>query len=299
MRLFLRFFGWVFAGGTIIFLVGVAAVAGLLWHFSRELPDYTALQSELARIQAEHARLLELAARERETAHRQRQAAERAADADRLLNLGDCNGAARLADEALAILPDQPEALRVRTEALRLLEQQAAAALIAARARHHMGRAVKYLAAGRFDDAVKESRAAVDLTPDAERVRTIHAEAERLRSASESARKRILELQERERAITRLVSQSRSDLAAGAHAGALRAAEEAIALDATHEAARQTLDQVRSVIALVASDEEDTLSFEPAAPAHRDTFSELVGQAGDVVKDVRRRLSDRFKGFRG
>ena len=44
MRLFLRFFGWIFAGGTIVFLVGVTAVAGLLWHFSQELPDYSQLQ---------------------------------------------------------------------------------------------------------------------------------------------------------------------------------------------------------------------------------------------------------------
>ena len=35
MRLFLRFIGWIFAGGTIMFLVGVTAVAGLLWHFSQ------------------------------------------------------------------------------------------------------------------------------------------------------------------------------------------------------------------------------------------------------------------------
>jgi penicillin-binding protein 1A len=44
MRLFLRFIGWIFAGGTIVFLVGVTAAAGLLWHFSKELPDYSQLQ---------------------------------------------------------------------------------------------------------------------------------------------------------------------------------------------------------------------------------------------------------------
>ena len=40
----LRFLGWVFAGGTIVFLVGVATAAGLLWHFSKDLPDYSQLQ---------------------------------------------------------------------------------------------------------------------------------------------------------------------------------------------------------------------------------------------------------------
>ena len=44
MRFFLRFIGWIFAGGTIVFLVGVTAAAGLLWHFSKELPDYSQLQ---------------------------------------------------------------------------------------------------------------------------------------------------------------------------------------------------------------------------------------------------------------
>jgi penicillin-binding protein 1A len=45
MKLFLRFLGWVFAGGTIVFCAGATAVAGLLWHFSKELPDYSQLQN--------------------------------------------------------------------------------------------------------------------------------------------------------------------------------------------------------------------------------------------------------------
>jgi penicillin-binding protein 1A len=44
MRLVLRFCGFVFAAGTILFLVGVGAAAGLLWHFSKDLPDYSQLQ---------------------------------------------------------------------------------------------------------------------------------------------------------------------------------------------------------------------------------------------------------------
>jgi len=44
MRLLLRFCGFVFAVGTIVFLVGVGAAAGLLWHFSKDLPDYSQLQ---------------------------------------------------------------------------------------------------------------------------------------------------------------------------------------------------------------------------------------------------------------
>jgi len=44
MRLLVRFLGFLFAAGTVVFLVGVAAVAGLIWHFSRDLPDYSQLQ---------------------------------------------------------------------------------------------------------------------------------------------------------------------------------------------------------------------------------------------------------------
>ncbi len=44
MKLMLRFFGFLFAAGTILFVVGVAATAGLLWHYSKDLPDYSQLQ---------------------------------------------------------------------------------------------------------------------------------------------------------------------------------------------------------------------------------------------------------------
>src|SRR5215207_2581884 len=69
MRLFLRFFGWIFAGGTIVFLVAVTAVAGLLWHFSQELPDYSQLQdyepAVMTRVHAADGQLLAEYARER------------------------------------------------------------------------------------------------------------------------------------------------------------------------------------------------------------------------------------------
>src|SRR6202167_685743 len=44
MRLLVRFLGFLFAAGTVMFLVGVAAVAGLIWHYSKDLPDYSQLQ---------------------------------------------------------------------------------------------------------------------------------------------------------------------------------------------------------------------------------------------------------------
>src|SRR5712671_6171531 len=69
MKFFLRFLGWIFAGGTIVFLVGVAATAGLLWHFSKELPDYSQLQdyepAVMTRVHASDGSLLAEYAKER------------------------------------------------------------------------------------------------------------------------------------------------------------------------------------------------------------------------------------------
>src|SRR5256885_5240768 len=44
MRLVVRFWGFLFAAGTVVFLVCVAGIAGAIWHFSKDLPDYSQLQ---------------------------------------------------------------------------------------------------------------------------------------------------------------------------------------------------------------------------------------------------------------
>ncbi|MEJ2431666.1 MAG: penicillin-binding protein 1A [Pseudolabrys sp.] len=69
MRGILRFFGFLFAVGTILFVVGVAAVAGLMWHFSKNLPDYSQLQDYeppvMTRVHAADGSLLAEYAKER------------------------------------------------------------------------------------------------------------------------------------------------------------------------------------------------------------------------------------------
>src|SRR6202166_3310690 len=69
MKLLLRFLCFLFAAGTIVFVVGVAAAAGLLWHFSKDLPDYSQLQDYeppvTTRIHAADGALLGEYARER------------------------------------------------------------------------------------------------------------------------------------------------------------------------------------------------------------------------------------------
>lgn len=45
MRFVLRFFGWLFAVGAVVFLLGIAAVALVIWHYSKDLPDYAQLRN--------------------------------------------------------------------------------------------------------------------------------------------------------------------------------------------------------------------------------------------------------------
>ncbi len=69
MRLLFRFMGFLFAAGTILFLVGVAAVAGGIWHYSKDLPDYSQLQdyepAVMTRVHASDGALLGEYAKER------------------------------------------------------------------------------------------------------------------------------------------------------------------------------------------------------------------------------------------
>src|ERR1700731_3283443 len=69
MRLLVRFLGFLFAAGTVLFLVGVAVVAGAIWHFSKDLPDYSQLQDYeppvMTRVHAADGALLAEYAKER------------------------------------------------------------------------------------------------------------------------------------------------------------------------------------------------------------------------------------------
>src|SRR5207302_10795418 len=69
MKLFLRFLGLLFTAATILFLVGAAGAFVLYWHFSKDLPDYTALKNYepavMTRVHASDGALLAEYARER------------------------------------------------------------------------------------------------------------------------------------------------------------------------------------------------------------------------------------------
>ena len=69
MKILLRFLGFLFAAGTIVFIVGIGAIAGVLWHFSKDLPDYSQLKDYeppvMTRVHAADGSLLAEYAKER------------------------------------------------------------------------------------------------------------------------------------------------------------------------------------------------------------------------------------------
>ncbi len=69
MRFLIRFLGFLFAAGSLVFLVAVAGVAGMLYHFNNDLPDYSQLQDYeppvMTRVHAANGELLAEYAKER------------------------------------------------------------------------------------------------------------------------------------------------------------------------------------------------------------------------------------------
>ncbi len=69
IRFLIRFLGFLFTAGTIVFFVGVAGVAGLLYHYNQDLPDFSYLQNYeppvMTRLHAADGQLLAEYAKER------------------------------------------------------------------------------------------------------------------------------------------------------------------------------------------------------------------------------------------
>ena len=69
MRLIARFLGFIFATGALVFVIGSAAAALVVWHFQQDLPDYTQLKNYeppvMTRVHAGDGSLLAEYARER------------------------------------------------------------------------------------------------------------------------------------------------------------------------------------------------------------------------------------------
>ncbi|KPF72064.1 penicillin-binding protein [Bosea sp. AAP35] len=69
MRFILRLFGWMFAAGTIVFVIGAVVAGGFLWHYSKDLPDSAQLRNYeppvMTRVHAGDGSLIAEFARER------------------------------------------------------------------------------------------------------------------------------------------------------------------------------------------------------------------------------------------
>ena len=69
MRLIARFFGFIFATGAIVFVIGACIAAFFVWKYQQDLPDYTQLKNYeppvMTRVHASDGSLLAEYARER------------------------------------------------------------------------------------------------------------------------------------------------------------------------------------------------------------------------------------------
>lgn len=69
MRLLVRFFGFLFATGALLALVGAAGLGYLVWKYSHDLPDYEQLAKYeppiMTRLHANDGRLIAEYAKER------------------------------------------------------------------------------------------------------------------------------------------------------------------------------------------------------------------------------------------
>jgi penicillin-binding protein 1A len=69
MRFVLRIFGWLFAAGAIVFVVGAVIAGGFIWHYSKDLPDSAQLRNYeppvMSRVHAGDGSLIAEFARER------------------------------------------------------------------------------------------------------------------------------------------------------------------------------------------------------------------------------------------
>jgi penicillin-binding protein 1A len=69
MRFFVRFLGFLFAAGAIVFVVGAVGFTWAVWHFSKDLPDFSQLQDYeppvMTRVHASDGSLVAEYARER------------------------------------------------------------------------------------------------------------------------------------------------------------------------------------------------------------------------------------------
>ena len=255
------------------------AVAGLQAVVDKR-PDLDQLRTELDRVRREHTRLSQLAAEQRE-------AADRVREGERQLAQGDLSGAVATAERVLATIPQHEGAQRLRGEALARLEEQAQAAITAARARNQVARALQHLSAGRFDNALREAEAALQIDPDFARADAVRQQARRLLDAAAAAQASMAAARQRERDVMRLVGAARAALANGQAGSALHDAESAMARDPASEEAKLILDHVRSVLELMSGDEDDTQATAPAQDPRSAGLAGLVG-----------RLSDRFRGRR-
>jgi tRNA A-37 threonylcarbamoyl transferase component Bud32/tetratricopeptide (TPR) repeat protein len=208
-----------------------------------QTPDVTLVHEDLRsrRVAAEEARL------EHERQHHAEIAALLTNARDALAR-GDVAEAARAASAALEREPGQPEADRIRAEAVAAQRTAAERADRAKRVAGHVERGQSLLKAKRFEEARTEGQHALALDPAHQAAHTIFAaaaqgvvEARRSRDASAIATRSAV-------AARAFLAHAQRALLLGDLEQARGLAETALAIDAASEAARAVLDRARQAI---------------------------------------------------
>jgi tetratricopeptide (TPR) repeat protein len=229
---------------------GRPAAIGRLEALASRYPASAAAQAELARLRTEDQRL---AAAERRLADAERLLAE-AAEA---LSKRDNTGAARLAEEALALVPSHELALRTSAVAHAYIREDAERAAREERARRFVETAQTLLARGRFDRAIKEARRAAELDPLGTAGPAVIAEAFRRQAEAAAAETKAKEAARRAADVRDLLQTAAEALRLKDFVRARKLAERAVALQPDSGESKELIAKTAAAAALAAAALED------------------------------------------
>ncbi len=221
-------------------------------------PSSTVANAELARIRAEDQRLAGVAQTLTE--------ADRvAAEAARALTQDDAAAAARLAEEALGLVPSHELALRTSALANARLREIAERTAREQRARRLVEEAKALLGRGRFDRAIKEARLATELDPSGTAAPALIAEAFRrqadalaIAAKEKEAARRVTELRE-------VLGTAASAFRGKDYARAKALAEHALALDPGSSETKELIGKIAYQASLTVL-EDETVELEKGLP---------------------------------
>jgi len=230
-------------------------------------------------------------------------------DADRLageaaaaLANGDASMAARLAEQALALVPSHEPALRTSAVASAQLREVAERAARIERARQVLDEARALLAHGQFDRAIKEARTATELDPSGTAAPAVIAEAYRRKADAAAAEAAAQESIRRAVEVDELLASAATLLRNKEFARARALGERALAVDPDDPKPKELIAKVAAAAALAASAiEEDTVDLQEGEvdPEATAVMEPVTGAPGPRPSLAQRLWSSFRSGGRG